>query len=335
MSNVLLHDRSGGTDHPAVLGASANLFTNLVSLFTEPNFFEGLGVVDVAHGFLPVARFQTVAGVNFAPGVSEEIHRTSFARKHTLATLNVLNQAEVKEGTEPRLGAIFLKQAINQQANVMAQFFLVTNLIVFLVEVVAVVESCGGELEVHGQSHFVKRNQIVAIPVTEGLAKADVLHAHFVEQLEGFHAAFKAVFAAAQKVVGLFQAFDRNAHADVGVLFGKLYHTVGPESAGTNHNTRCLSVKDLNNIFQITTEERFTTSHISKLKLGKNFQILGFHFFGRLGDVLPNVAHFAAHLAAVGGNHRHVCRHLNLGGFARAIAIRASHNNSSLNLFVN
>ena len=313
MRNVLFHHRSGGSHHPAVLGAGAHLFADLLRLFAEPDFLKVLRVVDVAHAFLPVTRLQAVARVNFAPRVRKEVHGTRFARQHALATLNILDKAQVEERAEPRLRVIFLKQAVHQLADVVAEFFLVANLVVFLVEVVTIVESRGREFEIHREREFIKRNQVVAVPVAKRLAKADILHAHFMERLESLHAAFKAVIAAAQEVVGAFEAFDTHTDANVRETFRKLDDAIHPPTAGANHDTRSLGVKDFDDIFQILADKRLAAGHVRKLELRENFQILRLDFFALLGRVLPDVAHLAAHLAAVRGNHRYVGRHLNLG----------------------
>ena len=222
MSYVLLHHRGSGSDHPAILGAGTHLFAHLLSLFAEPDFFEVFGVVDIAHALLPVARFQTITGVNFAPRVRKEVHRPRFTREHALAALNILDKAQIEECAEPRLRVVFLQETVHQLADVIAKFFFVANLVVFLVEVVAVMEGRRRELEIHRKGEFIKRNQVVAVPVTERLTEADILHAHFVERLEGFHAAFKAVVAATQEVVRAFETFDGDANADVREAFRKL-----------------------------------------------------------------------------------------------------------------
>lgn len=309
---VLLHHGGSGADHPAVLGAGTHLFANLLRLFTEPDFLEVLGVVDVAHALLPVTRFQAIAGVDFAPRVRKEVHRAGFAREHSLAALNILDEAQVKERAEPRLRVIFLEQAVDKLANVVAEFFLIANLVVFLVEVVAVMEGCGRKFKVHRKGEFIKRNQVVAVPVAERLTEADILHAHFMERLESLHAAFKAVIAAAQEVVRPFEAFDTHANADIRETFRKLDDAIHPPAAGADDNARGLGVENFYDVFQILADKRFAAGHVRKLELRQNFQILRLDFFALLGRILPYVAHLAAHLATIRGNHRHISRHLNL-----------------------
>lgn len=313
MRNVLLHHGGGSADHPAVLGAGAHLLANLLRLFAKPDFLEVLCIVDVAHTLLPVARLQAIAGVDFSPRVRKEVHGTRLARQHALATLDVLDESQVEESTEPRLRVVLLEQTVHQLANIFAEFFLVANLVVFLVEVVTIVESRGREFEIHRERKLVKRNQIVAVPVAERLAKADILHAHFMERLERLHAAFKAVVAAAQEVVRPFEAFDTHADTDVREALGKFDHAVHPPAARANHDTRSLGIKHFDNVFQILADKRFTACHVRKLELRKNFQILRLDFFTLLGRVLPDIAHLAAHLATIRGNHRHVGWHLDLG----------------------
>ena len=208
---------------------------------------------------------------------------------------------------------LFLEQTVGELFDVGTDFVGIGDEIVFLVEVVAVVESCGGELEVHGAGEFIQRNQIVAVLVAQGLTKANVLDAHFVEGLQGLKAALKTVITAAEVVVGGFHAFDRNANADVGVLFGKLDYTVHPPAAGADHNAGGLLEHDFNDFVQVLTDERFTAGNVGELELGQNFQVFSLYFFALLGRVLPDVAHLAAHLATIRGNHRHVGRHLDLG----------------------
>lgn len=313
MRNVLLHHRGCGANHPAVLGAGTHLFAHFLSLFAKPDFFEILGSVDVTHAFLPVARFQTVAGVNFAPRVRKEVHGARFAREHALAALDVLDKAQVKERTEPGLRVVFLEQAVHQLADIVAEFFLVANLVVFLVEVIAVVEGCRREFKIHRKGKFVKRNQVVTVPVAERLAKADILHAHLVQGLERLHAAFKAIVASTQEVVRAFKAFDTHADTDIWEAFGKFDDAVHPPTTRTNHDARGLSVKDFDNVFQVQADKRFAAGHVRKFELRQDLQILRLDFLAFLGRIFPDIAHLAAHLATVSSNDRHVSRHLNLG----------------------
>lgn len=312
MRNVLLHHRGCGANHPAVLGAGTYLLAYLLSLLAEPDFLEVLGSVDIAHALLPVARFQAVAGINFSPRVRKEVHGASFAREHAFAALDVLDESQVEEGTEPRLRMIFLQQAVHQFADVVAEFFLVANLVVFLMEVVAVVEGSRSELEIHRERQFVKRNQVVTIPVAERLTKADILHAHLVQGLKRLHAAFKAIVAAAQEVVRPFETFDTHANADIRETLREFDDAVHPPTTRADDDARSLRVKHFDNVFQILTDERFTAGNICKLELREDFQILSLDFFALLGRILPDVAHLAAHLATIRGNYRHVGRHLNL-----------------------
>ena len=269
--------------------------------------------MDITHAFLPVARFQAIAGVNFAPRVSKEVHGAGLAREHTLAALDVLDEAQVEERAEPGLWMVFLEQAVHQLADVRAEFFLVADLVVFLVEVVAVVEGGRRELEVHRKRKFVKRNQVVAVPVAERLAETDILHAHLVQRLERLHAAFKAVVAAAQEVVRALETFDTHADTNIREALGEFNNAIHPPAAGADDDARCLSVQNFHDIFQVLTDKRFAAGHVCKFELRKDFQVLCLNFFALLGRILPDVAHLAAHLATVRGNHRHIGRHLNLG----------------------
>src|SRR5574344_27963 len=85
-----------------------------------------------------------------------------------------------------------------------------------------------------------------AFPVSESLTKADIFHAHLVERPERPHSLFKAVVAAAQKIVCLFQTFNAHADADVGELFGKLDGTFDPPAACAYHDARRLGEHHFN-----------------------------------------------------------------------------------------
>ena len=331
LCNILLHHRGGSADHPAVLGAGADLLAHLLGLFAEPDFLKVLCVVDIAHTFLPVTRLQTVAGVNFAPRVSKEVHGTRFAREHSLAALDVLDKAQVEEGTEPGLRMVLLQQAVNQLADIVAEFFLVADLVVFLMEVVAIVEGRRRKFKIHREGKFVKRNQVVAVPIAERLAKADILYAHFMQGLQRTHAAFKAVVTSTQEVIGAFKAFNTHTDADIRKTFCKLDDAVHPPAARTDHDTGGLGEQHFHDVFQVLADKGFAAGHICKLELRKDFQILRLNFFTFLGRVLPDVAHLAAHLATVSCNHRHVCRHLNLR--ITMATIRARHKTSTSLLF--
>src|SRR5574344_709637 len=327
LGDVLLHHGGSGAHHPAVFGAGAYLFAHAVGLFAEPDFFEGLCLLDVAHALLPIAGFKTVAGVYFAPGVRKEIHGAGFAGQGARITLDVVDETQVEECTEPCLGVVFLEKLIGQLFQVAAEFLFIADKVVFFMEVKAVVECGGSELEVHALGQFVEGNQVIAVPVAERLSKTDIFHAHLVERPERPHSLFKAIVTAAQKIVCLFQTFNAHADADVGKFFGKLDGTVDPPAACAYHDAWRLSEHHFNDVFQILADKRFAAGNVRELEVArKNLQIPGLDFFRFFGRVLPNVAHLAAHLTAVSGNHRHIGGHLD----TRIFAVFARHWNSLL-----
>lgn len=68
--------------HPAVLRAFAHHGTHLLCPGALPYLHEIGRLVDVAHRFLPVFLFQSIAGIDVAEGVDEEIGGSGLARQH-------------------------------------------------------------------------------------------------------------------------------------------------------------------------------------------------------------------------------------------------------------
>lgn len=136
MLDVLLHHRCGGSDHPAVLWAARNAGANLRSFRRVPYLLETHSRTDVAHALFPVTLLESVAGVDLAVGIEEEIHASRLARQHALSTLNVVDQSQVEKGAEPRFRAVLLQETIDQMFEIGDNFVLVGDEVVALVEIV-------------------------------------------------------------------------------------------------------------------------------------------------------------------------------------------------------
>ena len=59
---------------------------------------------------------------------------------------------------------------------------------------------------------------------------------------------------------------------------------------------------DLHDVFKVIPQKGFAAGDVGEFELGKQFQILGLDFLGWIGWVMPDVAHLAFHLAAIGGD---------------------------------
>lgn len=111
---IFMHDRTGCAHHPAVLRTFAHHGTHLLRPGALPYLHEIGRLVDVAHRFLPVFLFQSIAGIDVAEGVDEEIGGSGLARQHTPAAFDVVDQPHVEPSPEPALGVVLLQlHAIN------------------------------------------------------------------------------------------------------------------------------------------------------------------------------------------------------------------------------
>ena len=85
---------------------------------------------------MPVFLFQSIAGIDVAEGVDEEIGGSGLARQHAPAAFDVVDQPHVEPSPEPALGVVLLQLPRDQLLKVPAHFVFVGNDVVVLVEVV-------------------------------------------------------------------------------------------------------------------------------------------------------------------------------------------------------
>ena len=175
-----MHHRRGCAHHPAVLRTFAHHGTHLLRPGALPYLHEIGRLVDVAHRFLPVFLFQSIAGIDVAEGVDEEIGGSGLARQHTPAAFDVVDQPHVEPSPEPALGVVLLQLPRDQLLEVPAYFVFVGNDVVVLVEIVGVVDRCRCELHPQRFAQLIQRKHVPGVVVRYGTAESDVLQAHLL-----------------------------------------------------------------------------------------------------------------------------------------------------------
>lgn len=125
----------------------------------------------------------------------------------------------VEVGAEPLLGAVGPEQLVDQALEVLGHHGAVVDDVLGLDEVEAVVQRRRGELHAQLVRDLVEGHQVGGVEVLYRHAEAHVGMLELDELLERGVTAVVAVFQAANLVVGLLQALDGDADADVGELF--------------------------------------------------------------------------------------------------------------------
>lgn len=239
LPDVLVHGRAHRADHPAVAVAVAHLRADLLRLVGVPQLVPGL-LVEVAHDLLVLG---AVAGHYVAVGVDEEGVERHVARQQARLTVDVVDEAVVEVGAEPLLGAVGPEQLVDQVLEVLGHHGAVVDDVLGLDEVEAVVQRRRGELHAQLVGDLVEGHQVGRVEVLHRHAEAHVGVLELDELLERGVAAIVAVLQASDLVVGLLQALDGDADADVGELLAQVNDAVGEEAVGGDHDAVGLFVE--------------------------------------------------------------------------------------------
>ena len=293
--DVLVHCRRNTADHPAITVTATNLCTNLLCFRAVPQLIPSL-IVQVAHNFLILG---AIARHNIAIRIDEEGVKTHVARKQTLLTVDIVDQTVVKVCTEPLFRAIATEQFIDQILKVFSNHWAVVDDVLGLNEVEAVVQGGGGEFHPHLIRQAVEGDEVGGVLVLHGHAESHILHAHLPEFFQGGVAAVVTVGEAAYLVVGLLEALDGDADADVGELFAQIEDTVGEEAVGGDDDAVRLLPQLPHDVLQIRADKGLAAGDVGKIHGRQLADGLEADLFLGLRGCLIAVAHGAARVAAV------------------------------------
>lgn len=296
LPDVLVHGRAHRADHPAVAVAVADLRADLLGLVGVPELVPGL-LVEVAHDLLVLG---AVAGHNVAVGVDEEGVERHVARQQARLAVDVVDEAVVEVGAEPLLGAVGPEQLVDQVLEVLGHHGAIVDDVLGLDEVEAVVQRRRRELHAQLVRDLVEGHQVGRVEVLDRHAESNVGVLELDELLERGVAAVVAVLQAADLVVGLLQALDGDADADVGELLAQVDDAVGEEAVGGNHDAVGLLVELTHDVLEVLADEGLAAGDVGEVHLGELLDGLDGEFLLRAAGRLVAVAHGAARVAAVG-----------------------------------
>ena len=296
LPDVLVHSGAHRADHPAVAVAVADLRADLLGLVGVPQLVPGL-LVEVAHDLLVLG---AVAGHDVAVGVDEEGVERHVARQQARLAVDVVDEAVVEVGAEPLLGAVGLEELVDQVLEVLGNHGAVVDDVLGLDEVEAVVKRRRGELHAQLVGDLVERHQVGRVEVLHRHAKAHVGVFELDELLERGVAAVVAVLQAADLVVGLLQALDGDADADVGELLAQVDDAIGKEAVGGDHDAVGLLVELAHDVLEVLADEGLAAGDVGEVHLGELLDGLDGELLLRAAGSLVAVAHGAARVAAVG-----------------------------------
>lgn len=296
LPDVLVHSRAHRADHPAVTVAVADLRADLLGLVRVPELVPGL-LVEIAHDFLVLG---AVAGHDVAVGVDEKGVERHVAGQQARLAVDVVDEAVVEVGAEPLLGAIGLEQLVDQVLEVLGHHGTVVNDVLGLDEVEAVVQRRRGELHAQLVGNLVEGHQVGRVEVLHRHAEAHVGVLELDELLERGVAAVVSVIQAADLVVGLLQALDGDADADVGELLAQVDDAVGEEAVRGDDDAVGLLVELAHDILEVLADEGLAAGDVGEVHLGELHDGLDGQLLIRAAGCLVAVAHGAARVAAVG-----------------------------------
>lgn len=296
LPDVLVHGRAHRADHPAVAVAVADLRANLLSLVGVPELVPGL-LVEVAHDLLVLG---AVAGHDVAVGIDEEGVERHVARQQARLAVDVVDEAVVEVGAEPLLGAVGPEQLVDQVLEVLRHHGAVVDDVLCLDEVEAVVQRRRGELHAQLVRDLVERHQVGRVEVLHRHAEAHVGVLELDELLERGVSSVVAVIQAADLVVGLLQALDGDADADVGELLAQVDDAVGEEAVGGDHDAVGLLVELAHDVLEVLADEGLAAGDVGEVHLGELLNGLNGELLLRAAGSLVAVAHGAARVAPIG-----------------------------------
>lgn len=295
LPDVLVHGRAHRADHPAVAVAVADLRTDLLGLVGVPELVPGF-LVEVAHDLLVLG---AVAGHDVAVGVDEEGVERHIAGQQARLAVDVVDEAVVEVGAEPLLGAVGPEKLVDQVLEVLGHHGAIVDDVLCLDEVEAVVQRRRGELHAQLVGDLVEGHQVGRVEVLDRHAEANVGVLELDELLERGVAAVVSVIQAADLVVGLLEALDGDADADVGELLAQVDDAVGEEAVGGDHDAVGLLVELANDVLEVLADEGLTAGDVGEVHLGELLDGLDRELFLRAARRLVAVAHGAARVAAV------------------------------------
>ena len=294
--DVLVHGRGDGADHPAVAVAVADLAADEVGLLAVPEVVP-VHVVEVAHDFFVLG---AVAGHDIAVGVDEEGVEAHVAGQEALLAVDVVDEAVVEVGAEPLLGAVGVEELVDELLEVLGDHRAVLDDVAGLDEVEAVVEGRRREFHAELIGELVEGDEVLRVAVLDGHAEADILHAHGDELLQGVVAAVEAVGQAADGVVGLLEALDGDADADLREFPGEVEDPVGEEAVGRDDDAVALLVEFAHDVLQVLPDEGLTAGDVGEVHPRELPDGLDGQLLLRAGGGFIAVAHGAPGVAPVG-----------------------------------
>ena len=251
LPDVLVHRRRDGSDHPAVTVAVAHLGADGIGLLRIPELIPAL-LVEVSHDLFVLG---AVAGHDIAIRVDEERVEGHVAGKQARLAVDVVDEAVVEVGAEPLLGAVGLQELVHQILEVLRHHRTVVDDVMRLHEVEAVVQTRRGELHAQLVGELVERHEVPGVSVLHRHTEAHVRVLHLHEPLQSLVATLEAVGQAADLVVGVLQALDGDADADLGELLAEVDDAVGEEAVGGDDDAVALLVELAHDVLQVRADE--------------------------------------------------------------------------------
>ena len=170
-------------------------------------------------------------------------------------------------------------------------------------EVEAVVQRRRGELHAQLVGDLVEGHQVGRVEVLHRHAEAHVGVLELDELLERGVAAVVSVLQAADLIVGLLQALDGDADADVGELLAQVDDAVGEEAVRGDDDTVGFLVELAHDFLEVLPDEGLTAGDVGEVHLGELLDGLDGELLLRAARSLIAVAHGAARVAAVGDDN--------------------------------
>ena len=286
----------GGTQHPAIMGTAGDAGAGLGGTGAAENLLPGLGgeVADFEIG-------AEGAGVDAAPRVDDGGIAAGTAGVRTGLAEDFLHEAEVEVGQPPVGGSAGLQQFENQRLDGAGDADAVEGFIVDFQELESIVERGGDPPGAMRAGEFIEGEDLVGVVILERDREGDLAGSGGGESAKGFRFAFESVFFAADGVVFGAYAVEGDEDVDVGVFPDNGFELAGLEAIGDDVQLAGFRAEEVDDPFKVGTQGGFAAGEGDGAKPGRQ---LGQHgegdFFGGEGGMLPDVAHGATGVAAIG-----------------------------------
>lgn len=251
------HGRAGGTDHPAILRAAGHAGADALGLGAGPDGRPILldKVADAQVG-------ANVAGKDIPPGVEKNEIGGGGAGDEAVEAEDLFHQAEVEIGAEPVLDRTGAQHGGDEALDGTGDADAVIREVIALMELEAVVEGGGRQLDAHGAGEVIDGKEIGGVVILDDGGEPEIGAAKFFETSKTADLGFEPPGFPADGIVGRAETLEAEADLNVGVTANDRLETLGMETVGTDLEGAGAGIKDIDDLEEIVAEGGLTAGDV-------------------------------------------------------------------------